>query len=129
MLLAPGILANPVPVEAMYDPHAARETVMRNVLSQAGYSSLEAVLAEGESLGRAEGEAVGLAKGEAAGIAKGETQGTIAALLEVYRARFGNPPSNLAEIFARQDAATLRPLFSVLVTESLEKVSLVLGGL
>jgi len=45
---APGILANPVPVEALYDPRASAETTFRNLLQRQGYASLDAVKAEGE---------------------------------------------------------------------------------
>ena len=45
-LEAPGILANPVPVEALYDPRASAETTLRNLLQRHGYASLEAVKAE-----------------------------------------------------------------------------------
>lgn len=47
-LTAPGILANPVPVEALYDREAARQTIFRNLLQGQGYASLEEVRAEGE---------------------------------------------------------------------------------
>lgn len=40
-LVAPGILANPVPVEALYDREAAREVILRNLLQREGYASLE----------------------------------------------------------------------------------------
>jgi hypothetical protein len=46
-LTAPGILANPVPVEALYDREAARQTIFRNLLQREGYTSLEDVRAEG----------------------------------------------------------------------------------
>jgi hypothetical protein len=61
-LEAPGILANPVPVEALYDREAARRVVFRNLLQRQGYGSLEEVRAEGEAQGRAEGEVEGLRK-------------------------------------------------------------------
>jgi Uma2 family endonuclease len=47
-LMAPGILANPVPVEALYDREAARRVIFRNLLQRQGYASLEDVRAEGE---------------------------------------------------------------------------------
>jgi hypothetical protein len=47
MLEAPGILANPVPVEALYDGGAARGVILRNLLQRQGYASLEDVQAEG----------------------------------------------------------------------------------
>lgn len=62
MLEAPGILANPVPVEALYDREAARRVIFRNLLQREGYASLDDVRAEGEAHGRAEGEIQGLRK-------------------------------------------------------------------
>jgi hypothetical protein len=62
-LEAPGILANPVPVEALWDREAARRVIFRNLLQRQGYASLDEVRAEGEALGRAEGEALGRAEG------------------------------------------------------------------
>ena len=50
-LEAPGILANPVPVEALYDREAARRVIFRNLLQRQGYDSLEDVRAEGEIQG------------------------------------------------------------------------------
>ncbi len=50
-LLAPGVLRNPVPVEALYDRRAAHEVTLRNLLQRQGYADLEAVRAEGERLG------------------------------------------------------------------------------
>jgi hypothetical protein len=57
-LEAPGILANPVPVEALWDREAARQVIFRNLLQRQGYASLDEVRAEG----RAEGEAEGVRK-------------------------------------------------------------------
>lgn len=42
-LVAPGILRNPVPVEALYDRRAAQETTLRNLLQRQGYRDLEEV--------------------------------------------------------------------------------------
>jgi Putative restriction endonuclease len=50
-LEAPGILANPVPVEALYDRDAARRVIFRNLLQRQGYASLDEVRAEGEAQG------------------------------------------------------------------------------
>ena len=55
-LEAPGILANPVPVEALYDPDAARETALRNLLQRRGYADLDAVREEGWEKGREAGQ-------------------------------------------------------------------------
>lgn len=56
ILEAQGILANPIPVEALYDREVSDEVSFRNLLQRQGYESLEAVRAEGE----AEGEAAAL---------------------------------------------------------------------
>jgi Uma2 family endonuclease len=45
-LTAPGILANPVPVEALYDREAARQVIFRNLLQRQGYASLDEIRAE-----------------------------------------------------------------------------------
>ncbi len=58
-LRAPGILKNPVPVEALYDPQAAHEAALRNLLQRQGYGSLEDVRDEGREEGREEGRAEG----------------------------------------------------------------------
>ena len=50
-LKAPGILDNPVPVEALYDPDAAHETALRNLLQRRGYADLDAVREEGREAG------------------------------------------------------------------------------
>ncbi len=42
-LTAPGILQNPVPVEALYDREAAHEATLRNLLNRRGYQSLDEV--------------------------------------------------------------------------------------
>jgi Uma2 family endonuclease len=55
-LEAPGILVNPVPVEALYDREAAQRVIFRNLLQRQGYSNLDEVRAEG----RVEGEAQAL---------------------------------------------------------------------
>ena len=59
-LEAPGILANPVPVEALYDREAARQVIFRNLLQRQGYAGLDEVRAEGEARGEVKGEAQAL---------------------------------------------------------------------
>ncbi len=46
-LEAPGILRNPIPVNALFDRAAADRAVLRNLLQRAGYDGLDAVRAEG----------------------------------------------------------------------------------
>ena len=55
-LEAPGVLENPVLVEALYDPDAAHEAALRNLLQRRGYTDLDAVRDEGREQGREEGE-------------------------------------------------------------------------
>jgi hypothetical protein len=59
-LEAPGILANPLPVEALYDRQVSDEVSFRNLLQRQGYASLGAVRAEGEAEGELRGEAAAL---------------------------------------------------------------------
>jgi Uma2 family endonuclease len=58
-LRAPGVLKNPLPVEALYDQKAAHEVALRNLLQRKGYDSLDAVLDQGKAEGKTEGKAEG----------------------------------------------------------------------
>ncbi len=53
-LKAPGVLRNPVPVEALYDKQAAQKVTLRNLLQRQGYEDLDAVLDAGKDEGRLE---------------------------------------------------------------------------
>jgi hypothetical protein len=59
-LTAPGVLALPVPARALFDPDAAHEVTLRNLLSRKGYDSLDALRAEARRGGRKEGLDAGL---------------------------------------------------------------------
>ena len=74
-LLAPGILRNPVPVEALWDRDAAHEQTLRNLLQRKGYDDLESVREES------------LEKGIEIGIERGIERGRALMLLEVLTAR------------------------------------------
>jgi hypothetical protein len=50
------VLQNLVPVEALYDPEAAHEAALRNLLQRRGFASLEAVREEGREEDREAGE-------------------------------------------------------------------------
>ena len=78
-LLAPGILQNPVPVDALFDRDAAHEATLRNLLQRQGYASLDAVRAEAAQKGELEGKLEGKLEGE--------LRGRIDALLAVLVAR------------------------------------------
>jgi Uma2 family endonuclease len=54
-LTAPGVLKNPVRVEALYDRGAAERATLTNLLQRQGFDDIEAVLAEGRTEGRTEG--------------------------------------------------------------------------
>jgi Uma2 family endonuclease len=54
-LLAPGVLQNPVPVEALYDRKVAHEATLRNLLQRKGYESLDAVKEHARAEGLTEG--------------------------------------------------------------------------
>ncbi len=112
-LVAPGVLKNPVPVEALYDWQAGREVVLRNLLQRYGYDSLDAIRAEGETQGRAEGKAQGRAEGEVQGRAEGKAQGELTALrdavLAVFAARGLEVDNTVRKALAScQDPAVLR---------------------
>jgi hypothetical protein len=104
LLHAPGVLKNPVPVEALFDPNAARRAALRNILQREGFESLQAVWSEGHAEGHTEGRAEGRAEGHAAG----EAAGRRAALLVLLDAR-GIPLDDAAcaRIDAQADAAVL----------------------
>jgi len=88
-LEAPGILANPVPVEALYDREAGRRVILRNLLQREGYASLEDVRAEGE--------------------AQGEVQGLREAVVEILTGRGLEVDDDLRTALARvDDPAVLR---------------------
>lgn len=63
-LLAPGVLRNPVLVEALYDQAASNRATLRNLLQREGYESLAQVrdegLIEGHDAGLIEGRALSL---------------------------------------------------------------------
>ncbi len=84
-LAAPGVLRNPVPVEALYDPRAAEESALRNLLQRLGYEDLEAV----RRGAREEGLAAGREEGHAAGLAAGLEAGELALLLRLLERRIG----------------------------------------
>ncbi|MDO9280476.1 MAG: Uma2 family endonuclease [Pseudomonadota bacterium] len=52
VLEAPGILANPVPVDALYDANLGLELTLRNMLQRFGYRDMAAVRDEGREEGR-----------------------------------------------------------------------------
>ena len=68
-LHAPGILRNPVAVEALFDQQAANQATLRNLLQREGYESLAEVQSESEAKGVAVGKATGKTEGKAEGLA------------------------------------------------------------
>ncbi len=89
VLTAPGILANPVPVEALWDPARAEHATVRNLL---GVESLEAALAAAREEGASEGQAVG----------EDAAADALLALVDAFEAGHGRPPTS-AELRALRD--------------------------
>jgi hypothetical protein len=95
-LEAPGILRNPVPVEALYDRNAGHSATLRNLLQREGYADLDEVLERGRAEGKAEGKL------------EGQVDGIAASVLALLRGRGLNVPDDLeAEIAACRDRARL----------------------
>ena len=118
-LTAPGVLKNPVPVEALYDQSVAQRVALRNLLQREGYEDLDAVLAKGRDEGIELGIGQGIELGIGLGIEKGERQ----MLLRLLRRRFGDLSP---EITARVSAGTSQELErwadQVLVAASVHEV-------
>lgn len=68
LLEAPGVLQNPVRVEALYDPEAAHEATLANLLQRRGYRDLDAVRGEGREEGREQGREEGREEGHLRGL-------------------------------------------------------------
>lgn len=104
LLEAPGILQNPVPVEALFDPDAAQEAALRNLLQRHGYAGLDAVRAEAAAEARVEGKVEGKAEGKA----EGEIDGLRLAILQVLDSRgLAMDPGRRTEVLACRDRETL----------------------
>lgn len=92
LLHAPGVLANPVRAESLWDRDAAHEATLRNLLQRKGFASLEEVRREGREEGRE----------------LGRDAGTRDALLAVLAARgLSLDAAREAEVRATRDAALL----------------------
>ena len=69
-LRAPGVLRNPVPIEALFDRAVAHKVTLRNLLQREGYDGIEAVREAGREAGREEGREEGRQEGRAEGRAE-----------------------------------------------------------
>ena len=116
-LEAPGVLRNPILVEALFDARAADEAALRNLLQRHGYADLEAVRTEGKEQGRAEGKAEGKvegkaegkAEGRAEGLSEGQLLGQAQAVLQLLEGRgLAVTASQRARILACRDGEQLR---------------------
>lgn len=91
-LLAPGVLRNPVLVEALYDRDASNRGTLRNLLQREGYESLEQVREEGHDKGHVEGL----------------VEGRVRSLLQLLVKRHGELPREVQErILACRDLGVL----------------------
>jgi Uma2 family endonuclease len=100
LLEAPGVLRNPVPVEALFDAGVADRVALRNLLQRHGYESLEAVREEAKVEGRAEGR----------------VEGRVEILRRLVVARFGAVPDALEAKLRRATEAELDELADRVVT-------------
>ncbi|NUN14658.1 MAG: Uma2 family endonuclease, partial [Myxococcales bacterium] len=75
VLRAPGVLRNPVPVEALYDRRKSLELAFSNLLQREGYNSLDEVRAEGLLAGIEKGIEKGIEQGIEKGIEQGIEKG------------------------------------------------------
>lgn len=99
-LLAPGVLRNPVLVEALYDQAASNRATLRNLLQREGYESLAEVRIEGHIEGRIEGHLRGRDEGL--------VEGRALSLLLLLEKRHGEVPSAMRErIHACRDLGEL----------------------
>ncbi len=110
-LEAPGILANPVPVEALYDPDAAHETALRNLLQRRGYPDLDAVREEGWKKGREEG----WEKGRKEGREEGREEGELALVLRQLGRAVGQIPESEGQRIRRLGRDELAALAEALL--------------
>ncbi len=104
-LTAPGVLQNPVPVEALYDRDAAHEVALTNLLQRKGYNDLDAVRSEGIEQG----------------VEQGIEQGIERALGHQFERKLGRT-------LAADERATLRARLTALGPERLGDVVLDLDG-
>jgi len=113
-LRAPGILQNPVAVEALFDERPALEATLRNLLQRQGYESLEAVREEGIEQGIEKGIEQGLEQGLEKGIEKGLQQGlelarsTIEDLCEAYGIHVDDERRRALAAMTKNDLEALR---------------------
>jgi Uma2 family endonuclease len=105
LLVAAGVLKNPVRVEALWDRKVAHESTLRNLLQRAGYESLDAVREEGREEGRKEARE------------EGRERGSAEALLLVLASRGFHVDDTLrARVFGCHDAKQLQAWLQRAVT-------------
>jgi hypothetical protein len=101
VLVAPGILKNPVPVAALYDRAAAHEATLRNLLQRKGYTSLEEIeekaIKKGRREGSKKGNQRGLKKGRVEGRVEGLVEGQRRTILRILTTRFGDVPKGAVQ--------------------------------
>jgi Uma2 family endonuclease len=103
-LLAPGVLQNPIPVQAMFDRQMAHDLTLRNLLQRKGYRDLDAVREESHEQGRRRGEE----EGRLRGYEQGRAQTLREALHTILLARgLGLAPAEAERIASCHDAEQL----------------------
>lgn len=92
VLTAPGILANPLPVEALWEPSHADRVALRNVLGAEDLDkALASAHAEGREEGREEGRTEGREEGRGAGLDAAATD--VVALVNAFVASRQRAPT------------------------------------
>jgi hypothetical protein len=110
-LEAPGVLANPVPVVALFDRHAALDVTVRNLLQRGGLPSLERALAKS----REEGIEKGIEQGIEQGVEQGQALALRRSITSLCEA-FGIPLTDeRRDVLATRPASELQALFDAIL--------------
>lgn len=118
-LLAPGVLQNPIPVQALFDRQLAHELTLRNLLQRKGYQDLDAVREESRQQGVAEGRQQGVAEGRQQGVEEGHRRALQNTLQSILRARgLSLSPDQADRVAACHDVARLERWTARAVTAS-----------
>ena len=121
-LTAPGVLRNPVPVEALFDRRVANEVTLSNLLQQHGFASLGAVEAKGREEGREEGREAGREEGREEGREAGREAGELTArralLRKAFELRFGPLTNVLSQALDALPRERLDEVFTRALTEA-----------
>ena len=111
-LTAPGILRNPVDVNALFDPKAAHQATLRNLLQREGFDNgIEGVFAEGKAEAKAKVKA------------KAKVEGKAEILIHLAQLKFGGlSQAHIKHINQLNGEALMACTERLLTAESVEQV-------